>query len=674
MPKYKLPQKWYRQAHRRSNVIIDTFSDNSKPDQYLETNCPPITDHDDDYDLGKGFDSEIIDNISDIDDISNVDSNEGSCSQGNSTPTFENKFDTEPTTQCFQVLLAMWAVKFQICHNSLNALLHLLQKFDSNLPLDSRTLLKTPKKCELKVIDPGKYYHFGIYTAVSKLLNKLYPSNQFDSIKINVNIDGLPLSKSSSSQLYPILCNLENYPSEVEIIGLYHGFDKPSDANMLLNDFINEAVSLSANGFSYKDYVYPFSINSFICDAPAKSFVTFTKGHTGYNSCSKCHIEGEYTNNRIHFSETNALRNRTDCEFRSKLDDDHHSGTSLIESVPSFDMVKDIVLDYMHLICLGVVRKLFLLWVDGKPKTKLPFCDISNISNSLIRLAKSVPCEFVRKPRSLSELKRFKATEFRQFLYYTGPIVLKSILSPDRYMNFLSLHVSVTILSNEKYLQEFGSYAHSLLKYFIETFIVLYGEEYVSHNVHNLLHLYEDCQRFGILQKFSAFPFENYLQSLKSLLRKGNNPLPQIVNRILENNNVQEQPPASVKSPLPQHKHFNGPMLGNFYRNQYKCVHFSDFVLKLSPGDNCCGLKDKSIISIENFVTNSNDDLFIIGRKFNTCKDFYLQPCPSSTLGIYVVDDLGPLGSWNVEEISCKFFKMNYNDKFVVVPLLHSIN
>ncbi|KAJ8950037.1 hypothetical protein NQ314_008043 [Rhamnusium bicolor] len=116
----------------------------------------------------------------------------------------------------------------------------------------------------------------------------------------------------------------------------------------------------------------------------------------------------------------------------------------------------------------------------------------------LIEQATNIPLEFNRKPRSVNECKRWKATEFRQFFLYTGPVVLKSILSASRYSNFICLHVSITMLSRSNY-KKYLEYSKNLLKYFIETFITLYGKEYTSHNIHNLIHLPADVNLFGPL-------------------------------------------------------------------------------------------------------------------------------------------------------------------------------
>jgi hypothetical protein len=104
------------------------------------------------------------------------------------------------------------------------------------------------------------------------------------------------------------------------------------------------------------------------------------------------------------------------------------------------------------------------------------------------------PKEFVRKPRSFNDVMYWKATEFRHFLLYTGPIVLKGIVEQNIYINFLILHVAISILISLKLIKNQNNilYAKNLLIHFVNSFIVIYGENFVSHNIHNLLHLSTD--------------------------------------------------------------------------------------------------------------------------------------------------------------------------------------
>lgn len=75
--------------------------------------------------------------------------------------------------------------------------------------------------------------------------------------------------------------------------------------------------------------------------------------------------------------------------------------------------------------------------------------------------------KFVRKPRHMTEIDRWKGTELRQFLLYTGPIVLLNILPKHMYMHFLSFSIAIRILSDERLCQRLNQYAHELLMWFV---------------------------------------------------------------------------------------------------------------------------------------------------------------------------------------------------------------
>ena len=98
----------------------------------------------------------------------------------------------------------------------------------------------------------------------------------------------------------------------------------------------------------------------------------------------------------------------------------------------------------MHLVCLGVMRRLL---ISGPLSVRIGRRKQMKISSVLTGLQKAIPAEFARKPRSLSELARWKATELRQFLLYTGIVVLKNNVHESIYKNFLLLSVAIRILS-----------------------------------------------------------------------------------------------------------------------------------------------------------------------------------------------------------------------------------
>lgn len=77
-------------------------------------------------------------------------------------------------------------------------------------------------------------------------------------------------------------------------------------------------------------------------------------------------------------------------------------------------------------------------------------------------------------------------------------------------------------------------YANDLLRAFINHSIVIYGKIFVVYNVHALAHLAQECLSYGSLDKFSAFPYENFLKSLKNSLKSDYKPLQQAACRDLK--------------------------------------------------------------------------------------------------------------------------------------------
>ena len=74
-------------------------------------------------------------------------------------------------------------------------------------------------------------------------------------------------------------------------------------------------------------------------------------------------------------------------------------------------MIPSFPLDNTHLTFLGVMRKLLTAWKQGPLTVRLGKQDLERISERLLMIKSFIPKEFVRKPHSLDELARWKATE-----------------------------------------------------------------------------------------------------------------------------------------------------------------------------------------------------------------------------------------------------------------------
>lgn len=171
----------------------------------------------------------------------------------------------------------------------------------------------------------------------------------------------------------------------------------------------------------------------------------------------------------------------TNQTFRDQVQElEHHSGTSPFVDLP-VDLIKSFSIDYMHQSCLGVMRRLLLMWIKGKKETRLTARHVEEISKKLLEIQQFVPREFVRKPRGLEEIDRRKATEFRQFLLYIGKVVLKGILRSDLYSHFMALSVALCILVSPRLVQTHKDYALLLLVYFVRRGRELYGKEFLLY-------------------------------------------------------------------------------------------------------------------------------------------------------------------------------------------------
>ena len=91
------------------------------------------------------------------------------------------------------------------------------------------------------------------------------------------------------------------------------------------------------------------------------------------------------------------------------------------------------------------------------------------ISDQLVSFNGLFPSEFSRQPGSVFESNRWKATEFRQFLLYTGPIVLKDFLQIEMYEHFLCLSVAMYLLLSDKieFRNHYANFAKQILQYFV---------------------------------------------------------------------------------------------------------------------------------------------------------------------------------------------------------------
>lgn len=139
--------------------------------------------------------------------------------------------------------LQLLITQYKVSHNFCNSLLQVLKSEGLDVPKDVRTLMKTPKNHTIVNISGGSYIHLGLKHMLLPILSRNNAQKYMTShiLKIGINLDGLPISKSSKSQLWPILISVLNFKElkeNVMPIGIFHGFKKSDSIEEFLNPFI----------------------------------------------------------------------------------------------------------------------------------------------------------------------------------------------------------------------------------------------------------------------------------------------------------------------------------------------------------------------------------------------------------------------------------------------------
>lgn len=96
--------------------------------------------------------------------------------------------------------------------------------------------------------------------------------------------------------------------------------------------------ALILNSLEFANELISIRLGFFCCDNPANSYIRGSKGHAGRGSCIKCTQEGMSLNNRWVFQHIKYV-NRTDQDFRDRIDPHHHVKDSILENLESIDMV-----------------------------------------------------------------------------------------------------------------------------------------------------------------------------------------------------------------------------------------------------------------------------------------------------------------------------------------------
>ncbi|XP_021708989.1 uncharacterized protein LOC5577785 isoform X2 [Aedes aegypti] len=462
------------------------------------------------------------------------------------------------------------------------------------------------------------------------------------------------------------------------IAGIFHGNSKPKRVEQYLTPFVEEILPLMENGLIINHHKLTINIRSIICDAPARAFV---KGVTNFNAihgCLKCCTIGEYSKElRTTVFPQTVAECRTDRGFRDRLYGKHHQEyvqrrdgklTRTPIETPflklPIDMIEEfIVSDSLHLLHLGVMKKLLMTYRDGH-------CNVSKWSKGTVQeISKALdliklPMEIHRSVRGMDYVNHWKASEFGSFLSYIGIVVLKQFLNEEHYKNFARLFCATTICSTN-YYRSYIPVAKILFKEFIATFDTHFGS--VTSNIHNLVHVAEEVERKGPLSSISTYPFENHLYQIKKQVRSGRHPLSQIINRMTERD---------------KHNIINSSAIETYpsLKEPSKIHDLKFLTIKLNP--NCtlrANFADKWFLTKKYKIVAMDfaDSVGIHGREMiSPQSNLFEDPLTSNSFHVYVTNtslDFTNSKQYLLSSILCKLVVVVIGNITAFVPLVHTL-
>lgn len=361
--------------------------------------------------------------------------------------------------------------------------------------------------------------------------------NDRHNLSLLWNTDGIPCFKSSNMSLWPLYFQINELPFQkrtqpeyMVLGGLWFGSSKPSIMSYT-EPFVSSLQHLQDTGVDINLHDGT-SFNSRViliagtADLPARSIVCNSVQYNGKYGCCKCLQPGETykTSQRGHVHVFPFNKDCPEGQLRTHEETVQDSLTALstnttshgikgptfLQSLTYYNLVKGVCIDYMHGVLLGVVRLLMTLWFSSQKKDG--YGSISNMVDLVdLRLRHIKPPNTIsRVPRSIKDhLKHWKASELKSWLLYYSLPILKDLLLDDYYQHYLLFVNAMYILLQDSISPAEVNTAEVMIKQFCCMFAALYGERYMTCNVHQLLHLSNMVRDMGPLWCYSCFSFEN---------------------------------------------------------------------------------------------------------------------------------------------------------------------
>lgn len=285
------------------------------------------------------------------------------------------------------------------------------------------------------------------------------PITKAGGLSLLITTDGISPYKHGTTQFWPIYGIVNELPPSLRFNKenmLFFGLwpTNTPDFQVFFAPMQEELTRLYHFGHNFcinKTYVNKrIVMGPCTLDMSARYKVYGMKAYNGYFGCSFCLNQGENKNRKMYYpirtnDEMYCCIPRDDIstlEFCEKaLEQSEYLGHvdySAFTNFPTYGFVSHQVLDWMHMICLGVFKSILRMMLESTNHneeyyvSKKEWKQVDRIWTSNL-----FPSALQRHPRSLLEhFNHFKANEIRNFMFYGFEHCMKNILIGNRQKYF----------------------------------------------------------------------------------------------------------------------------------------------------------------------------------------------------------------------------------------------
>lgn len=360
----------------------------------------------------------------------------------------------------------------------------------------------------------------------------LHRLGELHQISLNVFFDGMVKDKEQNSiyLLWGCINELpisERFKSEnLILLGIWcHPIPPP---NCAIAPFVHQLRHL-------RQTIVPVEIDgnvksaqctvmAFITDFVARAKVTKIMQYNGRYGCPKCLHLGQLLNSTNYYPcidpHLRPLRTHDWVlhvyeNFASLVSEEtvspskklfHYKGIkgfSVLSLIPDFDLILDVCLEFQHQLYINICSNLYDLTIAKK-------CDQKYL-NKVLGFMK-IPREFKTWNLDLDYVHKWSAIDHRYFLtYYWIPLMHQAPKSlPDSHWNLWTDLIFVNwCLSGKVVSKELIALMETKINRFQQLYQEHFGVAKMTINIHSLLHVRRDIERFGLAWTHSAWAFES---------------------------------------------------------------------------------------------------------------------------------------------------------------------